>query len=68
VSILLSTIRSKSGVRNMHEDRMYMCALYMENDTLFIKGEEFEDTKRVVRLHPAIVSICVYGDKYSLNF
>ena len=31
----------------MHEDRMYMCALYMENDTLLIKGEEFEDTIRI---------------------
>ena len=29
---------------------MYMCALYMENDTLLIKGEEFEDTKRVIRI------------------
>ena len=30
---------------------MYMCALYLENDTLLIKGEEFEDTKRVIRIH-----------------
>jgi len=47
---LLSTIRSESGVRNMHEDRTYMCASYMENDTLLIKEEEFEDTKRVIRI------------------
>jgi hypothetical protein len=47
---LLSTLRSESGIRNMHEDRMYMCALYMENDALLIKGEEFEDTKRVIRI------------------
>jgi hypothetical protein len=76
----------------MHEDRTHMCASYMENDTLLIKEEDFEDTKKVVnsfkfvdtyfrgfwrkctfmgtdvRLSPAIVSICVYGDKYSLNF
>jgi len=34
----------------MHEDRTYMCASYMENDTLLIKEEEFEDTKRVIRI------------------
>ena len=49
-SILLSTIRSEIGVRNMHEDRTHMCALYLENDTLLIKGEEFEDTKKVIRI------------------
>jgi hypothetical protein len=32
----------------MHEDRTYMCASYMENDTLLTKEEEFEDTKRVI--------------------
>jgi hypothetical protein len=34
----------------MHEDRTHMCALYLENDTLLIKGEEFEDTKKVIRI------------------
>ena len=27
-----------------------MCALYLENDALLIKGEEFEDTKKVIRI------------------
>ena len=27
-----------------------MCVSYMENDTLLIKEEEFEDTKRVIRI------------------
>ena len=27
-----------------------MWASYMENDTLLIKGKEFEDTKKVIRI------------------
>jgi hypothetical protein len=34
----------------MHEDRTHMWASYMENDTLLIKGKEFEDTKKVIRI------------------
>jgi len=63
-SILLSTIRSESGVRNMHEDRTYMCASYMENDTLLIKEEEFEDTKRVIRIRKSKKDRQHNGQKY----
>jgi hypothetical protein len=60
----LSTLRSESGIRNMHEDRMYMCALYMEKDTLLIKGEEFEDTKRVIRIRKSKKDSQHNGQKY----
>ena len=60
----MSTLRSESGIRNMHEDRMYMCALYMENYTLLIKREEFEDTKRVIRIRKSKKDRQHNGQKY----
>ena len=48
----------------MHEDRTYMCASYMENDTLLIKEEEFEDTKRVIRIRKSKKDRQHNGQKY----
>ena len=57
---MLSTLR----IRNIHEDRMYMCALYLENDTLLIKGEEFEDSKKVIRIRKSKKDRQHNGQKY----
>jgi len=48
----------------MHEMRTYMCASYMENDTLLIKEEEFEDTKRVIRIRKSKKDRQHNGQKY----
>ena len=48
----------------MYEDRTYMCASYMENDTLLIKEEEFEDTKKVIRIRKSKKDIQHNGKKY----
>jgi len=45
-----NTIRKWCPQLAWDEDRMYMCVSYMENDTLLIKEEEYEDTKGVIRI------------------
>ena len=48
----------------MHEDRTYMCASYMENDTFLIKEEEFEDTNSVIRIRKSKKDRQHNGQKY----
>jgi hypothetical protein len=43
---------------------MYICTLYLENDTLLIKREEFEDTKRVIRIRKSKKDRQHNGQKY----